>query len=109
MGDKTYRWIKIASSPEELDFSANDLCGIYVNEKNICIGRKNNEIFAFSSKCPHASGYLPDGYIDALGHVVCPVHRYKFNMKNGRNTSGEGYYLKTYPLQIREDGVYLGM
>jgi hypothetical protein len=30
-------------------------------------------------------------------------------MENGRNTSGEGYYLKTYPIEIREDGIYIGL
>jgi 3-phenylpropionate/trans-cinnamate dioxygenase ferredoxin subunit len=30
-------------------------------------------------------------------------------MENGRNTSGEGYFLKTYPLETREDGIYAGM
>jgi nitrite reductase/ring-hydroxylating ferredoxin subunit len=47
------------------------------------------------------------GWIDPLGNVVCPLHRYKFNIINGRNTTGEGYYLKTYPLRIDENGVYV--
>jgi len=50
---------------------------------------------------------MADGFIDATGQVVCPLHRYRFNIKNGRNTSGEGYYLKTYPLERREDGLYV--
>jgi 3-phenylpropionate/trans-cinnamate dioxygenase ferredoxin subunit len=51
---------------------------------------------------------MADGYLDALGNIVCPLHRYKFSVSNGRNTSGEGYFLKTFPVQLREDGVFIG-
>ena len=54
-----------------------------------------------------ASGIMADGFIDAAGMVVCPLHRYRFSLQNGRNTSGEGYYLKTYPTQMKEDGLYV--
>jgi len=40
--------------------------------------------------------------------VVCPLHRYCFDMKNGRNTSGEGYFLKTYPIELRAEGLFIG-
>ena len=30
-------------------------------------------------------------------------------MENGRNTSGEGYYLKHWPVEIKEDGVFVGV
>ena len=29
-------------------------------------------------------------------------------MQNGRNVSGEGYYLKHWPVEQREDGVFAG-
>jgi 3-phenylpropionate/trans-cinnamate dioxygenase ferredoxin subunit len=30
-------------------------------------------------------------------------------MKNGRNVTGEGYYLKHWPVEVRDDGVYVGL
>lgn len=107
MSDNKTRWVKIADSIEELDFAANNLTEIKAEEKTICIGKYNNEVFAFAAKCPHASGRLCDGFIDALGNVVCPLHRYKYSMKNGRNVSGEGYYLKHWAVELRDDGVYV--
>ena len=77
--------------------------------KKITLAVFNGQVFAFAQKCPHASGVMADGFIDALGNVVCPLHRYKFSMANGRNTSGEGYYLKTYPVETRDDGIYVGI
>jgi 3-phenylpropionate/trans-cinnamate dioxygenase ferredoxin subunit len=37
------------------------------------------------------------------------VHRYKFSLQNGRNTSGEGYYLKTYPVEVRGEAIFVGL
>ncbi|MEN9686067.1 MAG: hypothetical protein RLZZ28_1853 [Bacteroidota bacterium] len=102
-------WLPIAASAAEIVWQENNLCIVELNGKKITLGRFNGKIFAFAHKCPHASGIMADGYINALGQISCPLHRYRFDMKNGRNTSGEGYYLKTYPTEIREDGVYIGL
>ena len=106
---KRYHFHKIAQSIDELDFGVNNLLQVEVASKMICIARVKDELLACSAQCPHASGTLSDGYLDALGNIVCPVHRYKFSLHNGRNVSGEGYHLKTFPVEIREDGVYVGM
>lgn len=109
MAEKNYQWHKVADTVHELQFAANDIAVAEVNQKTICIARFKEGLFAFAYKCPHAGGILAGGYIDALGNVVCPLHRYKFSMANGRNTSGEGYYLKHWPVEIRGAGVYVGM
>jgi 3-phenylpropionate/trans-cinnamate dioxygenase ferredoxin subunit len=109
MGEKKYTWYKIANHLHELEFAANNIAVAEANGKKLCIGKHNDMPFSFAYKCPHAGGILADGYIDALGNVVCPLHRYKYNMQNGRNVSGEGYYLKHWPVELREDGVYVGM
>lgn len=107
--DNKYTWYKIADHINELDFADNNIAITEVRNKKICIGKHNDAVFAFAYKCPHAGGILADGYIDALGNVVCPLHRYKFNMANGRNISGEGYYLKHWPVEIKGDEVFVGM
>ena len=108
MADKT-NWVKIAETVEEISFGANNLAEVFAGEKQVCLGKYKDDLYAFAAKCPHASGILSEGFIDALGNVVCPLHRYKFCMKNGRNVSGEGYYLKHWPVEVREDGVYVGL
>lgn len=100
-------WTKVAESIDELVFGPNDIAERNVAGKHICMARYNGELFAFGPKCPHAGGWFRDGFIDALGNVVCPLHRYKFCLKNGSNVSGEGYYLKHWPVVVREDGVYI--
>ncbi len=103
------KWVKLALSLQELQFPSNDLLVADAGGKKITLGRYKGQIFAFAHKCPHAGGILADGHIDALCNVVCPLHRYKFNMSNGRNTTGEGYFLKAYPIDIKDDGVYVGL
>jgi len=58
--------------------------------------------------CPHAGAPMMDAYIAGVCQVVCPVHQLKFNLKNGRDANGEGYTLKTYPVEVRPDGVFVG-
>jgi 3-phenylpropionate/trans-cinnamate dioxygenase ferredoxin subunit len=82
---------------------------VVADNKTICLAKYEDQLFAFAQKCPHASGLLSQGFIDPLGNVVCPLHRYKYALKNGRNVSGEGYYLKHWPIEMREDGIYVGL
>jgi 3-phenylpropionate/trans-cinnamate dioxygenase ferredoxin subunit len=99
--------IKIADHINELEFAGNNIAVAEANGKRICIAKYKEAFFAFAYKCPHASGILADGYIDALGNIVCPVHRYKYDIKNGRNVTGEGYYLKQWKVEVNEDGVFV--
>ena len=109
MKEKEFTWYKVSDHINELEFADNNIAIAEVKGKKICIGKFNEKIFAFAHKCPHAGGMLAEGYIDGLGNIVCPLHRYKYNLQNGRNVSGEGYYLKHWQTQLREDGVYVGM
>jgi 3-phenylpropionate/trans-cinnamate dioxygenase ferredoxin subunit len=105
--NRANKWIRIAGTASELQFGANQIALAELEGRPICIGRYKEKLFAFAHKCPHASGLFAEGFIDALGNVVCPLHRYRFNMASGRNVSGEGYYLKHWPVEEREDGVYV--
>lgn len=77
--------------------------------KRIGILKRGDSIYAFAALCPHASAPMCDGWVDSVGRLVCPLHKYRFDPKNGRNTSGEGYKLFTYPTELRTDGIYVGL
>ena len=108
MPEKKIKWYKVAESIEAIEWQANNLALAEAGGRKITLARKDNGIYACAHKCPHAGGLLADGLIDTMGNLVCPVHRYKFNLANGRNVSGEGYYLKTYGVDIREAGIFVG-
>lgn len=99
--------IKIAESLADIPFNQEGLAEVTINEKLYCIALHNDKFYACAATCPHAGARMAHGYIDALGNIVCPVHRYKFSLATGRNTSGEGYYFKTFTALVQEDGVYI--
>ena len=108
MAQGNWKWYKIAESVLEIDWQPNNMCLVTAGEKKITLARYQEALYAFAWKCPHASGIMADGHINALGQVTCPLHRYRFDIKTGRNTSGEGYFMKTHKVEEREDGIYVG-
>ena len=109
MALKEYTWYFVADSITALGFGSYDIIQAEINDKTICIAKYKDQIYAFQSKCPHAGAKMVMGYIDMQGNAVCPLHRFKFSLKNGYNVSGEGYNMKTYPIEIREDGIFIGL
>ena len=102
------KWIKIADSETELNIPGSGLLEVEVSGKKICLAR-GKELRACAARCPHAGGVIADGFVNENGVVTCPLHRYKFSLENGRNVSGEGFYLKTYPVRVTEEGVFVGL
>ena len=109
MSEKKYHGHKIADSIGAIPWKENRLAIVEVDGKTITLSQFEGQVHACAHKCPHAGGVMANGFIDATGNIVCPLHRYRFKLENGRNTSGEGYYLKTYPIETRSDGLYLGI
>jgi 3-phenylpropionate/trans-cinnamate dioxygenase ferredoxin subunit len=123
MGVKKYKWHKVAETAADLQWTAGNVSEVEVEGKKLCVARSGGsgasgagsgsgsgeEWFGFAHTCPHAGAPMTDGYVAGGCNVVCPVHNLKFNLKNGRDVNGEGYTLKTYPVEVRGDGIYLGI
>lgn len=105
---KIYTWHKV----EQITATAlaeNKLTEAVVADKRIGLLKKGTVIYAFTAACPHTGAPLCEGWLDARGHIVCPDHKYHFDPSNGRNTTGEGYKLFTYPVEIKEEDIYVGI
>lgn len=102
-----YDWHNISDIVSGL--ADNALKEVLVGEKNIGLMKKGETVFAFAATCPHSGAPLCDGWLDARGHIVCPLHKYKFDPKNGYNSTGEGYKLRTFPVEIREGNFFVGI
>lgn len=103
-----YTWhiandITVATLPE------NTLHETHAGEKRVGLLKREDKVYAFAATCPHAGVPLCGGWLDAQGRIVCPLHKYRFDPANGRNTSGEGYKLRTYPVEIRDGNIYIGL
>lgn len=95
------------SGPLLSEIVAGSLTEVELSGKLIGVLFRENQVLAFAARCPHAGGRLCEGRIDGKGNIVCPVHQYKFNPQTGRNTSGEGYQLKTYPVKIEAGRIFV--
>lgn len=101
-----YNWHKADILTTALE--ENKLQEVQAGEKRVGLLRRGENIHAFAATCPHTSAPLCEGWLDARGHIVCPLHKYRFDPVNGRNTTGEGYKLKTYPVELRGNEIYIG-
>lgn len=110
MARRTVR-IKIFKTKEELENNVPLMRTLQmrVRNKNICIAHSREGIFAVSDKCPHNGASLSLGWVSERCSVVCPIHRYDFDLKTGRGLSGIADCLDTYPIVINEAGVFLEM
>ena len=105
---KIYDWHK-ADGVTIQSLQENKLTEMLIAEKRIGLLKRNNVVYAFTAACPHAGANLCNGWLDPLGRIVCPDHKYRFDPANGRNTTGEGYKLFTYPVEIKGDDIFVGL
>ena len=60
---------------------------------------------ALSGRCPHAGGPLGEGEID-FGFLICPWHGREFHPLTGK-CEGYAEHLDVYPVEVRDDGIYV--
>lgn len=102
-----YNWYPTGQQAEALE--EGRMKEVAAGAKTVGIIKRNGKISAFAAHCPHAGAPMCEGWVDARGRIVCPVHSYRFDPFTGYNSSGEGYKLRIYPVEIREDIVYVGL
>lgn len=99
------KWYKVADAlPTGQPFIRKAKAGSHT----ICIINYNDELSAVSARCPHAGGDLSHGWCKD-GKIVCPLHRYQYDLKTGKGDPGQNDYIDSYPVEIRDDGVYVGI
>ncbi|MBM3990435.1 MAG: Rieske 2Fe-2S domain-containing protein [Planctomycetes bacterium] len=50
----------------------------------VILGRVDGQLCALDRRCPHEGGRLIDGPLAEGRYMVCPLHNYKFDPRNGR-------------------------
>ena len=61
---------------------------------------------ALDNRCPHQGGPLGEGSIEN-GWLRCPWHGYDYNPTDGSPPEGFDDAPACYPVQVRDDGVYV--
>ncbi|WP_207425539.1 nitrite reductase small subunit NirD [Pedobacter sp. SYSU D00535] len=109
------KWILACST---LDVPENGGACIKHEDEQIAIFNfsRRNEWFATQNLCPHKQQMvLSRGMIGSTGDtcepkVACPFHKKTFSLVTGECLSGdEEYEIKTYPVKVIGDKVYVGI
>ncbi len=93
--------------PPKLTLLRHD--GIYswdIGERSLLYIVDSGHSYVTQRLCPHASFDLMDGELVAH-RLICPQHSFKFNLKDGRESSGLEYCLRSYTIQEDEHGSYV--
>src|SRR3954468_13861162 len=70
------------------------------------IFRLGDDVVALSGRCPHAGGSLGHGWVED-GEVICPLHRWRFRLSDGRGTTMRGSSVHRFPCELRGDEVWV--
>ena len=63
---------------------------------------------ALDNKCPHQGGPLGEGSIENC-YLRCPWHGWDFDPLTGKPPGGYDDGVRTYPVEIRFDGIYVAL
>ena len=104
-------WHKVAA-PDELP--EGRVKSVTAGAKSMALTRINGRYTAMDNRCPHQGGPLGEGSIevgkDGKCWLRCPWHGWDFDPETGRPPGGHEDSGQTlYPVEAREDGIYLGL
>ncbi|RZK80706.1 MAG: Rieske (2Fe-2S) protein [Pedobacter sp.] len=98
------KWYKVEVNLPEQEF----ILQVKINNKKLCLIRHQEQLYAIQNSCPHAGGIFSGGWCKN-GNIVCPIHRWEYSLHNGRGAAGQGDYVNIYPVEEKEDGIYIGL
>ncbi len=75
--------------------------------KSFCLANHKGELSCLDNKCPHQGGPLGEGSIEN-GLLRCPWHGWDYDPITGK-APGFDDGVEKFPLDIRDDGVYIGL
>ena len=90
-----------------------DTIGSATKAKSICLTHHRGKYGALDNHCPHQGGPLGEGSIektnDGSCYLRCPWHGWDYDPLTGKPPGGYDDGVETYPVEVRDDGVYVGL
>ena len=107
MADKTVRltWYKALTKDE---LPEGRVKTVTLGTQSLCMTHHEGEYAALCNACPHQGGPLGEGTIEN-GMLRCPWHGWDFDPTTGKPPGGYDDGVPTYAVDVRDDGVYVGI
>ncbi len=103
-GERTLVWEKVLE-PDELP--EGRVRPVTCHLATVCMTRHEGVYAALDNRCPHQGGPLGEGSIEN-GWLRCPWHGWDFHPTTGKPPGGFDDGVKTYEVEVRDDGIYVG-
>ena len=81
---------------------------VFCGDRELALFNLGREYRALDNQCPHKAGPLADGIIAGCA-VFCPLHNWKISLENGCALSGGVGQVKTYPVKVIKNKVYVAL
>lgn len=105
MSKKKIFWHK-ALEPDEL--AEGRVKSVSIGDRNLCLTHFRGRYAALSNACPHQGGPLGEGSIEGK-YLRCPWHGWDFEPLTGKPPGGYDDGVPVYPVEERDDGIYVGL
>jgi pyruvate oxidase len=110
MSEEALIWHKVLG-PEGLE--EGRVMTVTAGTQSIALSRFREQYGAIDNACPHQGGPLGEGSIeegvDDQCWLRCPWHGWDFDPLTGQSPGGHGDGLTTFPVEEREDGIYVAV
>src|SRR5437773_11231835 len=81
---------------------------VVVDGRSVALARCGERLGALENRCPHQGGPLGEGSIEK-GWLRCPWHGYDYRPTDGTPPPGFTDAPESFPVEVREDGVYVSI
>ena len=104
----TTRFVNAASTD---DLWEGDVLDVEVDGEQVLLAHLDGgTIKAYQGMCPHQEVLLADGDWDPdTGVLVCPGHRWEFDLTTGRGLNPAGCRLYEFDVQVVADEILVGI
>ncbi len=111
MTEKTLEWLRVAGLDE---VTSGRVKTVTAGTVSLALTNIEGDYTAMDNRCPHQGGPLGEGSIetgsDGRCWLRCPWHGWDFDPRTGLPPGGhEDSGQRIYPLEVRGDGIYVGI
>lgn len=104
--NKKVQWHKVLNNKAELP--EGRVTTVTTNHVGICLTHHEGKLCALDNRCPHQGGPLGEGSIEN-DLLRCPWHGWDFDPHTGQSPGFHDDSIVTFPVEEREDGIYIGI